>query len=565
MALILLSWLYVFATASSLGISFSKLWGIPLRNITLTCIFGLFAVTLIASIWAIFAPINLGFTLFLTILALISGFCFRANWHLMWKTTVESFQSFSLPLKILFSLSTVLILAQSGTAPFIIDNETYYSQTIKWLNEYGFVPGLANLHLFFGQTSGWHITQSAYSLSTVYDKFNDLNGFLLLMINFWSLQRLHSYIVTKSKMDLVFGLLPLSYLFLFQFVNAPSPDLAVYAITFLVFSIYTDITEDISQKFKLVSTLLLFAVYIKVTTLVLLLLPLILLLKNRNQIKNQVLSMSLLGGLVFLLFVVKNIILTGYPLFPMTSLPCSELDYMVPKEIMAYFFSPDMMHSFYLPFGTFEQASLLDILKHYFWLNGIDSIIGCITVTLLVIIPFVISKRYSKQGLRDIYLIFVLLLILLVFSSPQYRFYVYFTIFFGLLLAAVWVNKEKIILGLIGLSLLGCTAVLFIPMTFSSITNNQILGNNSTLTTENLIFPKPNRKNNLTYAQENKGNLDYNSPQKTTLFWITGNGQLPTVNKEQLNYFETYFHVIPQKRGETLGDGFKAQKVTLND
>ena len=564
MVFILLSWLYIFVTTASIGMSFSKLLGIPLRSITITTVLGLFAVTLLASLWAIFGPINLGFAVFLSTISLISGYYFRVDWSLLWKTTTESFSAFSLPLKSLFALSSILILAQSATSPFIVDNETYYIQTIKWLNEYGLVPGLANLHLFFGQTSGWHIAQSAYSLSFLYDNFNDLNGFLLLILNLWSFQQLHSYSASQNKIDLAFGLLPLSYVFLFQFINAPSPDLAVYALAFLAFFIYTS-KKNAAEKLKLLSALLLFAVYIKITAVVLLLLPIIIWVKHFKQINNQLIAIRLLGVLVLFLFVIKNSILTGYPLYPLTFLPYSDADYVVPKDILSYFFSSDMMHSFYLPFGTFDKASLLDISKHYFWLNGMDSIIGCSTVTLLVIIPFVISKYYSKQGLRDVYLIFVLLLILLVFSSPQYRFYVYFTIFFGLLLVAVWVSKEKVILGLIGLSLLGCMVVLLIPMTFSSITNNQILGNNSTLTTENLIFPKPNHKNNLTYAQENKGNLTYNSPQKTTLFWITGNGQLPTVNKEQLNYFETYFHVIPQKRGETLGDGFKAQKVTLND
>ena len=564
MVLILLSWLYVFVTASSLGISFSKLLGIPLRNITFTSVLGLFAVTLLASIWAIFGSINLSFAIFLTAISLFSLYSFRTDWHSLCITTVESIQSFSLPLKLLFLLTSILILAQSATAPFIIDNETYYIQTIKWLNEYGFVPGLANLHLFFGQTSGWHIAQSAYSLSFVYDNFNDLNGFLLMILNLWSFQQLHSYSASQNKIDLTFGLLPLSYLFLFQFVNAPSPDLAVYGIAFLAFSVYIS-ENNTTVKLKLLSALLLFAVYIKITAVVLLFLPLMAWIKYRKQINNPLIPIRLLTGLVVLLFVIKNSILTGYPLYPLTFFPNSDADYVVPKDILSYFFSDDMMHSFYLPFGTFDKASLLDILKHYFWLNGMDSIIGCSTVTLLVIIPFVISKYYSKQGLRDVYLIFVLLIILLVFSSPQYRFYVYFTIFFGLLLAAVWVSKEKIILGLIGLSVLGCMVVLLIPMTFSSITNNQMLGNNSTLTIENIIFPNPNRKSNLAYTLENKGNLNYNSPQKTTLFWITGNGQLPTINKEQLDYFETYFHVIPQRRGKTLGKGFKAQKVTLND
>ena len=70
-----------------------------------------------------------------------------------------------LPLQLIMSVITVLIIAQCSTAPFVIDNETYYIQTIKWLNEYGFVRGLANLHISLGQCSGWHILQSAFSFS----------------------------------------------------------------------------------------------------------------------------------------------------------------------------------------------------------------------------------------------------------------------------------------------------------------------------------------------------------------------------------------------------------------
>lgn len=564
MVLILLSWLYIFVTSTSLGMSFSKLLGIPLRNITITTGLGLFAVTLLASLWAIFGPINLGFAVFLTTISLISGYYFRVDWFLLWKTITECFCAFSLPLKSLFTLSSILILAQSSTSPFIVDNETYYIQTIKWINEYGLVPGLANLHLFFGQTSGWHIAQSAYSLSFLYENFNDLNGFLLLLLNFWAFERLHSYSVNKNKIDLAFGLLPLSYLFLFQFVNAPSPDLAVYVLAFLAFSIYTS-AENATEKLKLLCVLLLFAVYIKITAVVLLLLPIIVWVKHFKQINNQLIAIRLLGGLVLFLFVIKNSILTGYPLYPLTFLPYSDADYMVPKDILSYFFSSDMMYSFYLPFGTFEQASLPDILKHYFWLNGMDSLIGITTIVLLIITPFILKKYYPKESLKPIYWVFIVLLVLLMLSSPQYRFYVYFTIFFGLLVLAVLFSKEKIILSVLGLSCLGCAVLVWIPISFGSLTNNAMLMQNNTFETENLLYPKPNSKSNISYTAETKGNLNYNTPQNTELFWITGNGTLPTVSKDQLNYFETYFNVIPQRRGLTLSEGFKAQKVKRHD
>jgi hypothetical protein len=146
-------------------------------------------------------------------------------------------------------------------------------------------------------------------------------------------------------------------------------------------------------------------------------------------------------------------------------------------------------------------------------------------------------------------------------SSPQYRFYVYFTIFFGLLVVALLLSKEKIILSVLGLSCLGCAVLVLVPMSFDSLTNNTMLMQNNAFEAENLIFPKPNSKSNIAYTTETKGNLNYNTPQNTELFWITGNGALPTVSKAQLDYFETYFHVIPQLRGQTLSHGFSAQKV----
>ncbi|NNT72880.1 hypothetical protein HKT18_11690 [Flavobacterium sp. IMCC34852] len=566
MALILISWLYVFFTSITLGIGFAKFFQIRSFSIVITGILGLFGVTLLASSWAIFGPINIAFHTFLLITSMVLGFYFKADLNEIIKSTRTQFSDFSVLVKVLLSFSSVLILAQSATLPFIADNETYYLQTIKWLNEYGFVPGLANLHLFLGQTSGWHITQSVYSFSFLYDNFNDLNGYLLLVVNFWAIQKLHSYFTHGNRLDLVFGLLPLTYVFLFQFVSAPSPDLPVYLIGFIVFSIYLDSQkENVLEKFNLLTVLVLFAVYIKITAVVLLVLPFILLIKNRSVLRSQLVQIRLLGGLVLFLFVIKNSILTGYPFYPLTVLPYSGANYVVPLEIINYFFGGEMMHSFYMGFGSFEKASFLDFLKQYFLHNGIDSIIGLTTVFLLLISPFIISKYYPKQKIRDVYFAFIALLILLTFSSPQYRFYVYFTIFFGLIFLSIIVTKKKLIMGLLSLSLLLVAVLIFVPMSFSALTQNKLLAENSTFQIKNVIHPKPNTKEKLGYNKVSKENLNYYSPTKTDLFWITGNGTLPCVNQEQLEYFETHFHVIPQLRGKILSEGFYAKKTKAND
>jgi hypothetical protein len=190
MVLILLSWIYIFFTAFGFGIALSRLLRIQQFEIIITPILGLFAITILASVWAFFGPINLVFHILLLLLSLVFWYN-RKEVVVMVFQTLARLQSYPFPLKIILLISSLLILAQSATLPFIIDNESYYIQTIKWLNEYGFVKGLANLHLFFGQTSGWHVTQSVYSFSFMYDRFNDLNGFCLLLGNFFAFQKLN--------------------------------------------------------------------------------------------------------------------------------------------------------------------------------------------------------------------------------------------------------------------------------------------------------------------------------------------------------------------------------------
>ena len=560
MVLILLSWLYIFFTSLTFGIGFSKLFRISSIDFVITSILGLFSITIVASIWAVFGPINIAFHSVLLFFTLLIGFWNKELYLVIFQKTKSMFIAFPITIKMLLLFSSLLLLAQSATSPFIIDNETYYIQTIKWLNEYGFVPGLANLHLFLGQTSGWHITQSVFSFSFLYDRFNDLNGFCLLIGNYWAFQKLHSYFETKNKMNLVFGLLPLTYVFLFQFVNAPSPDVPVYIFGLILFWLYLE-----NENYAIITSIALFLVFIKITAVVLLILPILLVIKNYDVIKKQLFKIGLLSVFVLALWIIKNTILTGYPLFPITYISLPNSNYNVPRAIIDFFFSYEMMHSFYIPFGYMKNLPLTDILLYYFLNNGIDSIIGITTLIMVIVSPILIYKRYPRRTIWNIYFVFITLLILLTFSSPQYRFYVYFTIFFGLLLLALVLTNRKIILVSIGLSLALVALLIFIPISFAGLTNNTSLATNSTFSMKNILIPEPNTKRTQKYVLLPKENLDYYSPTHYPFFWITGNGDLPCVNAEQLEYFETNFHFIPQLRGASLKDGFYAKKVTTND
>ena len=548
------------------GIALSKALRISKMEFVTNSIIGLFAITLLTSVWALFGSINIGFHIILSLLTFLFWWWNKLAFNSAVASTYKEIQSFSIPFRLLFVGFSILILAQSATLPFIYDNETYYIQTIKWLNEYGFVNGLGNLHLFLGQTSGWHITQSVYSFSFLSERFNDLNGFCLLLVNFFAFQKLHSYFKNGNHIDLLFGLLPFTYAFLFQFISAPSPDFPIYLFAFMIFSMYLqNSVEGRKTTFIIITVMALFAFYIKITAVVLLLFPIVLLVKHFHHLKKQIIPLTCLGGFVFLLWVLKNCVLTGYPLFPLLSGRMDDLDYTIPSEIMTFFFSKSMLNSFYIPNSAYDSASTLGLLKHYFLYNGLASYIGIISVFVLFITPFVIIKKHLSKSLWTIYAAFILLVILLCFSSPQYRFYVYFTLFFLLLILSLWINNSKWILRFYTMSLILVGVLILVPTSFGSMTDNDMLSKNSILHLKNIIIPEPNTKWQGEFKKTSIGNMSYHSPKDMSYFWLTGNGELPCVSGVQLEYFQQGFSFIPQQRSMDMKDGFFAQKVSNHE
>ena len=118
MILILLSWLYIFFTAFSIGVAFSKVIRIRQFDIITTTILGLFSITLLATIWAFFGAIAIGFHVVLVLLAVFFWHKNKASFTSILKETVIQIKSFSYLVKILFAISSLLVVAQSATLPF---------------------------------------------------------------------------------------------------------------------------------------------------------------------------------------------------------------------------------------------------------------------------------------------------------------------------------------------------------------------------------------------------------------------------------------------------------------
>ena len=78
----------------------------------------------------------------------------------------------------------------------------------------------------------------------------------------------------------------------------------------------------------------------------------------------------------------------------------------------------------------------------------------------------------------------------------------------------------------------------------------------SHFSTANLITPYRNSQFSHKSEPLQLENTIINTPTHIDFFWGTGDVELPALNKEQLEYFRMYFHIIPQQRTKDLKDGF---------
>jgi hypothetical protein len=566
MILILLSWIYIFFTSVVVGFAFNKLGQLKNKNYFELSILGFFSTTIIASVWAIFARINIEFHIFILLFNFSISLLYKSELISLFKSFFNQVNSFSKSQKIFILLSSLLVTLKCTFSSNFIDNETYYIQTIKWLNEFGFVKGLANLHVFFGQTSGWHILQSAFSFSFLNSNLNDLNGLFLIMSTIFAISKLNSYWQNNNKNLLIIGLLPMINLFLFQFIGVPSPDLAVYIISFLLFYYFLINFDAIKvETFNLIFILSIFIVYIKITALPILLFPIVLFILNFKKLFSKIYISYTIGLIVFCLFVLKNLIITGYPFFPSLFFKdVFNLNYALPIELYDFSFNTQRLYNFTVLKSEFKRMDVIHIFIKWLLYSKIDSIFNSAIIVSILMIPYFLKRFFNKASYWILYFGMLIQLIFLFLTSPQYRFILNFVLFFGFIMVSCLISKRKTITFFLYLSLIPILFLIVFPIKTYSKNNTKIFKEASFSLIENLLIPQKKSSLNCKYQKNSIGNLDYYSPNIKPLLWATGDGNLPCVNKTQLLFFKKKYGYIPQKLTSNLADGFYSKK-TLNE
>lgn len=375
MAVTLISWLYILITAFFTGLLMRKTvkkgFGYEINSIDAILVSGIVFMTVFAEVCSIFYPVGAEANLVLIVICIFSLFLNRKE---IKDIILNSRPSVSFFIKA--AVFAIVIAAISSDVPHDYDTYLYHAQSIVWIEKYGAVKGLANLHNRFGYNSAFMCLQALFGQWITGRQMHQMNGFLCL---FMALFACSDNFITNKKAPEAEDLLKLSALayiiYAADSISSSGSDIMTMLLLIYLFAkwihlyrngsgypldIKTDagrikqgITEKNAVSYALLSMLAVFLCTVKlsaVPAVLLSLYPVCVLLKKRKF--KTVAGFTVTALFIGLPYIIRNIIISGYLIYPMESLDLFDPDWKVPAEVC--------------------RVDRIDIMKFGRGINGLD-------------------------------------------------------------------------------------------------------------------------------------------------------------------------------------------------
>lgn len=350
---VILIWLYIIATVFLLGygiltgLTFLCPYQIKRWDSYLMC--GLAGVTVYAQFFSIFAPVGLAANVILSALCLIIAICLRKKLCADWQSGMEKVRNEKknagkmLTVKIVSGLFLFLLYAY-GTSRGIIHYDTglYHAQSIRWIEEYGVVKGLGNLHCRLAYNSASFALSALYSMAfTGGQSFHCVAGLLALLVA-GVCSELLSLVKRKYLKSSDFArVLAIYYLLIiFDEMISPASDYFMVLTAFYLVIRFMDLLEEKEETvfpYAMLCVLGVFLLTLKLSAALIILLtikPAVTLIREKRW-KEITLYLGL-GILTAVPFLIRNVLISGWLVYPFTGIDLFNVDWKIPQGIADY-------------------------------------------------------------------------------------------------------------------------------------------------------------------------------------------------------------------------------------
>lgn len=306
-----------------------------------TLLLGVIVLTTLTSTVSLFHPVDSKVHLTLAILALASGG--RYLWRYLKSLFALPLTQWRWPLWAAFAVCLGCMIFVAADSTRHNDTGLYHAQMVKWNATFGVVPGLANLHPRLGFNSAWDLFSSFLDQGHFSGRaFHIVNLLIAVIFLLACFRGWHRWLDGNRSSGTIFrclgiAIIPAHYRLLLPSLSNDWPIalLLYYVVILTVEWVEERLVANGSArdgaiwKAGLVAAACAFAVTVKLSAVPILLL--LLLFFALAPDKWRVAALVLIpAALVAIPYLARNVILTGYLIYPLSALDLFGFDWKVP-------------------------------------------------------------------------------------------------------------------------------------------------------------------------------------------------------------------------------------------
>nr|WP_155832310.1 hypothetical protein [Butyrivibrio sp. MC2013] len=303
---------------------------------------GLVIAGVYAEFWSLFGGVSFQANLILVILSLSAYLVYGHRLYLMRQYIWTNFREQPLWQYLAYIVVFVFLAYCVSHGYEHYDTGLYHAQAIHWNETYGAVKGLGNFNQRLAYNSAFFPLQALYSFSWLGGgSLHTMAGYFALLLG-WKCVDLRRMIIRgyPSLADAV-RFAALYYLFnIADEVISPASDFPVMCLVLYIFIAWLELNRERERSiypYAMLSVLSVYAITIKLSAAPMILFairPIYKIVKDSRISKGLVISFfTILGLVASAAFFIRNVILSGWLIYPVTAIDLFDLPWKIPKEV----------------------------------------------------------------------------------------------------------------------------------------------------------------------------------------------------------------------------------------
>ncbi len=421
---VIVNWIYVIITTYILGFAALK-WIVEIPHMYTAkgnkksvyrikrpespLIAGIIVATVYAQLFSLIGGVGLLSNAVLVGVCVIILIC---NRYEIAETIFDFYRRYRKTAKLIIGLAVFLLFAY-GTSHGLMhyDTDLYHAQSIRWIEEYGAVRGLGNLHLRLGYNSSAFALSALYSFHFAGATMHSMAGYFALLLA-WQCIGIVDIVRRKHFVlsDFV-RVIAIYYLFtIYDEMVSPASDYFMTTMVLYTVIVWLELYVEHERSFlphALLSLCALYTVTVKLSAAPLVLLSVYpiyrLITKRKREAVKPILYFVLFGLLIVFPYISRNFILTGWLVYPVTGLNIFNTSWKVPlekavsdaHEIIAYGRGYTDPSGYFAPISQWMPLWISNLGTFNKFMFVLDII--CLPVFLGCVAYYIIVKVLNKQ------------------------------------------------------------------------------------------------------------------------------------------------------------------------